>query len=104
MTQEHLRHKYDIREPDCGPWFAFELFELAKQYAKDIRYHEYGIASYLRQRGMSIMDDEAEEAWWLLMLRGITWTMATRSDTDLKAFGEFIPSSFYDNKTPIWIT
>ena len=45
-------------------------------------------------------DDEIEEMWWMLMLRGVTWAMSVR----IEVRDEVIPSSYYENRTPIWIT
>ncbi|EMC97210.1 hypothetical protein BAUCODRAFT_147358 [Baudoinia panamericana UAMH 10762] len=41
-----------------------------------------------------------EEAWWVMVLRGIVWTMSVEVDTP----GQPIPSWIFENKTPVWIT
>ena len=45
-------------------------------------------------------DDEIEVAWWMLMLRGVCWALSVRIDLPDQA----VPSSYYGNRTPIWIT
>ena len=61
------------------------------------------IATYLRKKGMEVSDDEAEVAWWILMIRGMVWAMSTWQ-ADHTKFGEPVPASLYGNKTPVWIT
>lgn len=45
-------------------------------------------------------DDEIEEMWWMLVLRGICWALSVRIDIP----AEPMSSSFYGNRMPIWIT
>ena len=45
-------------------------------------------------------DDEIEEMWWMLMLRGVCWALSVRIDIP----NEVVPSSYYGNRTPVWIT
>ncbi|KAL9105277.1 MAG: hypothetical protein Q9227_009516 [Pyrenula ochraceoflavens] len=45
-------------------------------------------------------DDEIEEMWWMLMLRGICWALSVRIDIP----NQVVPSSYYANRTPVWIT
>ena len=98
----------DKRGPNISP----SRMEIAKSYVMSFSEKDQaaqrGIGNYLRNKGVSISDkeisdEEAEAAWWLLMLRGIVWAMSTRQ-VDKNMFGEFIPSSFYGNKTPVWVT
>lgn len=44
---------------------------------------------------------DVEDAWWMLMLRAVCWSMAIKIDTPR---GVAIPASFYDIRTPVWIT
>lgn len=46
-------------------------------------------------------DLKIEEAWWMLMLRAVCWAMAV--EIDITRAGA-IPASFYDIRTPVWIT
>ncbi|KAL9110320.1 MAG: hypothetical protein Q9227_005051 [Pyrenula ochraceoflavens] len=54
----------------------------------------------LRKKGCTLSNEKMEEAWWMLQLRGIVWTMSVNCLNP----GEPIPSSFYENQTLIWMT
>ena len=43
-------------------------------------------------------DEEIEEMWWMLVLRGLCWALPIRVDIP----AEPVPSSYYGNRMPIW--
>jgi hypothetical protein len=52
----------------------------------------------------SVSADESEAAWWVMQLRGMAWHFSTwHGGTMVRdVLGEqFIPSSFYGNKSPV---
>ncbi|KAI0021192.1 hypothetical protein F4780DRAFT_739496 [Xylariomycetidae sp. FL0641] len=75
--------------------------DLPRLLADRVNDKKYGIGPYLRTQGWGIRDHVAELGWWLLMLKGAAWSMATREEP---FEGEPVPSSFYGSKMPLWIT
>lgn len=47
-----------------------------------------------------VSDEELEQTWWTLMLRGLCWQLSITWTTP----SEVVPSSYYGNATPIWIS
>ena len=80
--------------------------ECAFNIDRGVRHPEHGIPAFFGRRGIGLSnngdesDDICEALWWMLMLRGVIWTMScTHIESDYK-----VPSVFYGNKTPVWIT
>ncbi|CAM1509002.1 Fc.00g027410.m01.CDS01 [Cosmosporella sp. VM-42] len=94
-----VREEYDVpQEPRS---FAMEVYEVVRAYARYIHHPVYGINVYLNSVGIRLTKEQAEVAWWALMLRGVAWRMAIwQYDWE----GDAIPSSLSGNKTPVWIT
>jgi hypothetical protein len=99
-SQETLRKKYNV--VSGGAYFLQELYLIGLSYAKYVTKPDNVIGEYLRRKGVEVSFAEAEIAWWLLMLRGLAWSMSTSWDGE--QYGEPIPSSLYESKIPIWIT
>jgi hypothetical protein len=49
-----------------------------------------------------LRDDTLEEAWWFLVIRGISWNMAI--EMTMPSMDELVPSSFYSSPMTLWIT
>ena len=67
-----------------------------KRCTQTIRYELYGVTSIHVDRETETLDN-----WWLMMLRGIVWSMSTDVTT---AEGEAVPSSCFGSERPVWIT
>ncbi|USW50380.1 hypothetical protein Slin15195_G036990 [Septoria linicola] len=88
--------KDDVRPP----WVLCRLIKEVEGYVKHMREGDHSVARYLQERGLKSTSEQIETAWWILMLRGIAWNMSTLDES----WGDPIPSSFYDNHVPVWIT
>lgn len=104
-----------ITETCRGHYINPEEIEYVKSCAMDfetgIRHPDHGICAFFARRGATFEKtvlgkdgvndgDQCELFWWMLMLRGMVWTMSCRQYE-----GEYsVPPIFYGNKTPIWIT
>lgn len=75
------------------PW----PYEIAWTYADFVERGD--IHKDLSARGWNITKEKAEEAWWMLMLRGMVWEMSVFFFLP----EEVVPASFYGNQTPMWI-
>ena len=100
-TQHALKKKYEVTSSH-GYYVSEDVWEIAEAYVDSIEDGIFDFAEYLRDRDINVTDDQAEEAWWLLMLRAMVWGMSTRQVFN-HPFGRPVPSSFYGNKTPVWI-
>ena len=107
QDQRTMRKAYDIDPKSHGPRFNHEVYEIACHYVKHIHHEAHGIHAYLTENHANVSADESEAAWWVMQLRGITWHLSVwHGDTMVRdVLGEqLIPSSFYGNKSPVWIT
>ena len=106
-SQAALKRRWNAAfhlEEKSGPGVDRPAMETSQEYIRCINdHHRGGIGWFMRNKGVDISDEEAEAAWWVLTLRGFAWALATRQ-VDKNRYGEFVPSSFYGNKTPVWIT
>ncbi|KAH7080593.1 hypothetical protein BKA63DRAFT_506751 [Paraphoma chrysanthemicola] len=106
-TKTERRARYEIDDTKHGQWFLPEGYEIGLHYVKHLHHENHGIRAYLREINTDWTEDQVEEAWWVMQLRGIAWHFSTwHPDTIVRdVFGEqLIPSSLYGNKSPIWIT
>jgi hypothetical protein len=97
----------DIDRHRHGSRFNYEVYEIATHYVKHLHHDQHGIHEYLTANHVSVSADESEAAWWVMQLRGIVWHLsAWHGETIVRdVLGEqLIPSSFYGNKSPVWIT
>ena len=109
--QKDLENWYDGKgegfalSANRGPGIDTAFMESAKSHVMsfEAKKSHRGITKFLHRKDINYSEEDVEVAWWLLMLRGTAWAMSTRRIDKLQ-FGEFITSSFYGNKTPIWIT
>lgn len=106
-TQPALRRDYNITA-EHGYYFVFELYELGTRYVKYLNDQEHGITQYLRNKGIpNRTEEEIEAAWWVMQLRGIVQNFSTYHPDNILStiFGDrLVPSSFYGNKSPLWVT
>lgn len=92
--------KHTIDFSECKPWDGFvECYEAASCYVEFLDHNDHGLFVSLRKKKCKMENLEMEEAWWMLMLRGIVWDLSCNCLNP----GEPIPSSFYDNQRPVWI-
>lgn len=102
QSQEYLRAKFKVGTPEeSGNSFVLNLYESARSYVEYVDHSEHGIGKYLQSKGIDKSKEQIECAWWNLMLRGLAFNM---SSWQAGVPGEPIPSSWYGEKTPIWIT
>jgi hypothetical protein len=104
--QHDLKEAYKI-ESKHGNHFVFDLYEVGRHYVNQLHDSQHGVKVYLREKDIFMNDDEAEAAWWVMQLRGITWHFSTwhPDGTVAQVLGDrLVPSSFYGNKSPVWIT
>jgi hypothetical protein len=101
---------YDIDPDHHGFRFNHQVYEIASHYVKHLHHDQHGIHEYLTNNhtiGITVSADGNEAAWWVMQLRGIVWHLsAWHGETIVRdVLGEqLIPSSFYGNKSPVWIT
>lgn len=92
---------YNELVKDSFCYFVEENYLYAVEYADRIQQLDVGVVDYLRKEGWQELDSEIEDAWWMLMLRGLAWSM---SILDGRGLDPPVPSSLYYNKTPVWIS
>jgi hypothetical protein len=99
--QSEMQAKYDLGGLSYG-YFVEEIYLDALEYARRAAQSgtENYVVRYMRDLKTSDSDEEIEDAWWMLMLRGIAWNMSKLGGGDLSSP---VPSSLYYNKTPVWI-
>jgi hypothetical protein len=105
-THEDQRKAYDITDRH-GYFFGSRQYEMGQLYVDYSLDPAFGVSAHLRQRCIVDLDmEQVEAAWWVLQLRGIIWSISTwhPNGTVQKTLGSPVPSSFYGNKTPVWIT
>lgn len=73
------------------------LCKIGNEYVAAVNEDKYH--KHLKFDGAKITVADAKIAWWMLMLRGIAWTMSVFIETKNE-----VPSSFYEDPTPVWIT
>ena len=95
-----LRDVLSLGDNERPPWVLCQLLEEARRYVQNMTCEDHSVAKYVQERGLACSVSEIETAWWMLMLRGIAWTMSTIDH----CWGEPIPASFYDNHVPAWMT
>ena len=93
-----------------GRWICPEEIEYVKNLAFDmdqgVRHGDHGILAFFSRRGIQFCNDDGEDQdqcealWWMLMLRGVAWTMSCLHQEPAQR----VPPVFYGNKTPVWIT
>ena len=96
---------FSLKDRDYGipikyDFFNGHLYVIGEAYIEFLDHNDFGVLKYMRDQELGLSDHTVRTAWWVLMLRGIVWSMATM---DARR-GEPIPSSYYDNDTPVWIT
>lgn len=101
-------HKAIVTWNEEEPGMHYQ-YHFARQYAAHLNHEQYGIVHYLHSKGLNWHEDYIEAAWWVLVLRGIVWDMSTTGDMRWKQrpyhwTTDFVPSAFYDIRTPVWIT
>jgi len=104
--------KYDLLIPDYdeekhGLRPDDNTYAIACSYVEHLHHIKHGIRAYLRDNWLDMTEDNCEAAWWVMQLRGIVWHLSSwHGETMVRdVLGEqLIPSSFYGNKSPIWIT
>lgn len=105
-AQHALKHDYGITT-EHGHYFVFEQYEVGCHYVKHFLDADHGVRQYLLGKGIVMTEEDVEEAWWVLQLRGIVWNFSTWLPDNINSSvygGNLIPSAFYGNKSPVWIT
>ncbi|KAF2680042.1 hypothetical protein K458DRAFT_407617 [Lentithecium fluviatile CBS 122367] len=104
-SQQAFRDFYRFTA-DHGYFVVITLYEVASRYVDHLHHPDHGVAAYLKGKGIALSDDEVEAAWWVMQLRGITWNFSTWHPDGVvsQVLGQPVPSSFYGNKSPVWIT
>ncbi|KAJ4296817.1 hypothetical protein N0V90_006865 [Kalmusia sp. IMI 367209] len=104
-SQQATREAYKITSHH-GYFFAFNFYELGQRYVDYLLHSDFGVAANLEERGICLTVEEVEVAWWVMQLRGIVWSMSAWHPDGVvqQILGTPVPSSFYGNKTPVWIT
>lgn len=105
---KHQEYKLDatdaygisLRPPEKYKFFNADMYHIGLEYTEMYDHDEHGIVNYMRKREVELSDEVLKDAWWVLMLRGVVWSLSTWRG----APGEPLPSSYYKNDTPIWIT
>lgn len=75
-------------------WYEMMVACIAGVEQKDL------IGKDMREKVFDAEKTEFKTAWWVLMLRGHVWYLATRQETK----GSPIPSMYYEDATPVWIS
>ena len=101
FSQAALRRDYNVPEKQYGTHFLHSFYVYGQEYIDSYRNEVQGIGAYLKRKDIELGEVQAEEAWWLLVLRGMASDMAIWQGPSL---GMRVPSSFYTNKTAVWIT
>ncbi|KAJ4303150.1 hypothetical protein N0V90_002043 [Kalmusia sp. IMI 367209] len=73
------------------------LWKIGNQYVAAVEKGDF--RKELGEEGKRLSELDAKIAWWMLMLRGISWTMSVFIETKNE-----VPSSFHADPTPVWIT
>ncbi|EMC92293.1 hypothetical protein BAUCODRAFT_284405 [Baudoinia panamericana UAMH 10762] len=101
---EEVRKRYNVAKPEeRGDWVSEEVFEKGLAYVDAVTNSKSnGIWNYIleKHKDRGLTREAVEEAWWMLMLRGIVWSASTNGLEQVSP----VPASFYGDKTPLWIT
>lgn len=98
----HNAYKLDDVPPNYK-WFHARTFDLINACIRALDQNE--VIDYMTNKGFSDEQGHFNEAWWVLMLRGHVWDMATQEvRPDQETNGRPIPSMLYKDATPIWIS
>lgn len=102
---EAQRKAYNITSRH-GYFFGSRHYDMAQRYVDYMPHADFGVAAHLRERNVCLEANEVEAAWWVLQLRGIVWSISTWHPNDVvqKILGNPVPSSYYGNRTPVWVT
>lgn len=87
----------DLSWTEKGPPVEIQDRALALMYLEKV-YRGHGLTEHCRQWKCEVLP---EDAWTVLMLRGIAWSMLTRRKSFVT--GQAIPSSCWENQRPVWI-
>jgi hypothetical protein len=71
-------------------YFDPHLYNIAEAYIEFLKHDEHGVVKYMRDQDLGISDDIVEGAWWVMILRGIAWTLPTVEERR----GDAIPSMY----------
>lgn len=77
------------------------MYEFARGFVDHVENADFGIAISLKEESSRFDNVDIVEAWWVMMLRGVAWDMAT---VGRAGPGEAIPAYLYGSQTPVWIT
>lgn len=103
--RSNIHKAYSLEDiPVAYKWFHTRTFELMNACIEGLRSNE--VVKYMNGKGISDDEGHFNEAWWVLMLRGHVWDLATRDltprvETNIR---RPIPSMYYNDATPIWIS
>jgi hypothetical protein len=105
MDRRTKEKDYDLWNPDTGVskdyvFFAEHLYNVGQVYIENLKHEKYGIVKYMKDQHCNMPEKNIINAWWVMMLRGVVWRLATVE----RRKGDAIPASLYENDTPIWIT
>lgn len=106
-NQEAVHKAYNLHNKKHGYWMVYGLFELGRYYVKALHDDRQWIKTYLKSKNIAMCDEKIEAAWWVLQLRGIAWHFSTWNTPAVvkEVIGEqLVPSLYYGNKGPVWIT
>jgi hypothetical protein len=73
--------------------------EMYHQVWKYVEFLPQLVDEIIDKRGCKLTRLEVEEAWWVLVQRGIAWGMSVHVHSP----PEMVPSSFYGNQTKVWL-
>lgn len=87
-----------------GPYFYLEMFIIGQYYMHNIPEFVKDVKARVKNdvNAAGLRDDTLEEAWWFLVIRGISWNMAI--EMTMPSMDELVPSSFYSSPMTLWIT
>ncbi|PVI05458.1 hypothetical protein DM02DRAFT_725149 [Periconia macrospinosa] len=112
LADERRRRRFDETmlsnrnyEQTCSQF----QYHIARRYVACVKDGPDNVVGYLQERGVKWDVEDIEAAWWVMMLRGVTWDMSCVGDPAFRNkrhqwTPELVPSFFYDLQTPVWIT
>jgi hypothetical protein len=107
VVARRSKHEDVYGDADVGEQ---EMYRIGSEYVARIGHKEHGVVRHMQRRDSTLTHEAVEEAWWALMLRGVAWDMSTNGDAvhgrRLQYYWDqdFVPSSFYYIRTPVWIS
>lgn len=81
-----------------NPRFYFQMNTIIQR----MKSRDHGIREELAEFGVEVTDAEAQLAWWIMMVRGITWDMSCYREP-WPEDELLVPSSFYKDPTPVML-